>query len=379
MSKQFQPQAKAASTPVSTPTPSFTPVQSGLIQRKCACGGAAGLSGGCQECSNNQLAVQRRAANQAEPSTAPQIAHEVLGSPGQPLDAETRAFMEPRFGHDFSQVRVHTDMKAAESARALNALAYTVGPDVVFGSGQYAPQSSEGQRLLAHELTHVLQQQGTANTVAASSELRVSNPSDPSEREADRSASQVMSGQPSYPIHSSAVAQPNRLQRAVGFDECTPAEETVVLDSHTRAIDMVTNAVAKLGTYNGTTPADVKTALNKHFHSSGTGLAAWIAYNLNWLKGQSDSPTYECEKPQVGKRLGWSMWCVPFTDIELYPLWFAEPDIDIRARTMIHEWVHRYGCNFDFGYEWQSGYSGHGTLRSLLNADTWAHLVYDVR
>jgi hypothetical protein len=68
--------------------------------------------------------------------------------------------MEPRFGHDFSGVRVHTDAQAAESARAVNALAYTVGRDVVFGAGQFAPQSPAGRRLMAHELTHVVQQQG---------------------------------------------------------------------------------------------------------------------------------------------------------------------------------------------------------------------------
>jgi Domain of unknown function (DUF4157) len=77
---------------------------------------------------------------------------------GQPLDKTTRAFMEPRFGHDFSQVRVHTDTQATDSARSLNALAYTVGRNIVFGSGQYAPATTTGQRLLAHELTHVVQQ-----------------------------------------------------------------------------------------------------------------------------------------------------------------------------------------------------------------------------
>ncbi len=82
----------------------------------------------------------------------------VLSSPGQPLDAATRSFMEPRFGQDFSGVRVHTDGKAAESARAVNARAYTVGRNVVFGRGQYAPGNSEGRRLVAHELTHVVQQ-----------------------------------------------------------------------------------------------------------------------------------------------------------------------------------------------------------------------------
>ena len=82
----------------------------------------------------------------------------VLSSPGQRLDAVTRSFMEPRFGQDFSEVRVHTDGQAAESARALDAGAYTVGRNVVFGEGQYMAGSSDGRRLLAHELTHVVQQ-----------------------------------------------------------------------------------------------------------------------------------------------------------------------------------------------------------------------------
>lgn len=96
----------------------------------------------------------------AKAGDAPQIVHDVLHSPGQPLDVGTRAFMEPRFGHDFGQVRVHADTKAADSARAVNALAYTVGRDVVFGAGQYAPGTSEGRKLLGHELAHSVQQDG---------------------------------------------------------------------------------------------------------------------------------------------------------------------------------------------------------------------------
>src|SRR5260370_216726 len=95
----------------------------------------------------------------ADISSVPLVVHAVLNSGGgQPLDTTTRAFMEPRFGHDFSRVRIHTDAQAAESARTVNALAYTVGRDVVFGARQYAPQNSKGRRLLAHELTHVVQQ-----------------------------------------------------------------------------------------------------------------------------------------------------------------------------------------------------------------------------
>ncbi|MCE9672850.1 DUF4157 domain-containing protein [Myxococcus stipitatus] len=90
--------------------------------------------------------------------TAPPIVHEALRSPGQPLDSATRAFMEPRFGYDFSQVRVHFGREAEQSARDVNAHAYTVGRDVVFGAGRFAPGTYDGRRLLAHELAHVVQQ-----------------------------------------------------------------------------------------------------------------------------------------------------------------------------------------------------------------------------
>jgi hypothetical protein len=137
---------------------SVAPSRRGLVQRKCACGATPGLDGECAECRGNRLTLQRRPVDQADLSAAPPIVHDVLNSPGQPLDANARAFMEPHFGHDFSRVRVHADTKAAESARAVNAVAYTVGRDIVFGTGQYAPHSARGQRVLAHELTHVVQQ-----------------------------------------------------------------------------------------------------------------------------------------------------------------------------------------------------------------------------
>jgi hypothetical protein len=83
--------------------------------------------------------------------------YDVLRSPGRPLDTETQTFFEQRLGHDFSRVRVHTDEQAARSAQEVNALAYTVGRDISFGSGQFAPDTEAGQKLLAHELAHVVQ------------------------------------------------------------------------------------------------------------------------------------------------------------------------------------------------------------------------------
>jgi hypothetical protein len=187
MSMQAQTQVKSAVAP----KPSLIPVQTGLLQRKCACGGSPGVDGECEECRNKRLTLQRRAANKAEPSPVPPIVHEVLSSPGRPLDAATRAFMEPRFGHDFGQVRVHTDARAAESARAVNALAYTVGRDVVFGTGQYEQGTIEGRRLLAHELTHVVQQmQGrvVSTMMPMGCNIQMSEVDDIYEQEADRMA-----------------------------------------------------------------------------------------------------------------------------------------------------------------------------------------------
>jgi hypothetical protein len=126
-------------------------------------------------------------------SSVPPIVDEVLRSPGRPLDAEMRVFMEPRFGHDFSQVRVHTDAKAGESARAVNAAAYTVGRDVVFGAERYAPSTESGQRLLAHELAHVVQQHGDATAAALTSSI--SEPVDPLEKEAERVSERLASGE----------------------------------------------------------------------------------------------------------------------------------------------------------------------------------------
>ncbi len=86
---------------------------------------------------------------------------------GAPLEQNTRALMETRFGHDFSQVRVHTDQNAAASARDMNARAYTVGDDIVFGKGQYHPAAASSQRLIAHELAHVVQQRQTGRPAVA--------------------------------------------------------------------------------------------------------------------------------------------------------------------------------------------------------------------
>jgi len=147
--------------------PTLSPARAGILQRKCACGQHTG-GGECEECKKKNEGsaagyglLQRKASSAQASPAVPSIVHEVLRSPGQPLDAATREFFGPRFGYDFSRVRIHTDARAAESARAIDAVAYTFGREIVFAADHYVPASRSGQALLAHELTHVVQQRGS--------------------------------------------------------------------------------------------------------------------------------------------------------------------------------------------------------------------------
>lgn len=139
--------------------------------------------------------VQRQCAGcREEEQRLQRSAHSVLGNGnGQPLESTTRAIMEAHFGEDFGHVRVHTGPQAAVSAQAIGARAYTVGRDVVFGSGQYAPGTAEGKQLLAHELAHVLQQKASAS--APQHSLIIGPADDEYEREADQIARQVTQGE----------------------------------------------------------------------------------------------------------------------------------------------------------------------------------------
>lgn len=135
-------------------------------QRSCACGST------CSACANTSSANVRAKAEQLQMKRVPQsdvgntvapgIVHDVLNSPGTPIDSNTRSFMESRFGYNFGAVRVHSDPTAARSAREVNAKAYTVGQHIAMGQDQYAPHTFEGRRLLAHELTHVVHQAGSS-------------------------------------------------------------------------------------------------------------------------------------------------------------------------------------------------------------------------
>jgi hypothetical protein len=124
------------------------------------------ISRKCVACEEEEKLQKKPAVLQSTVGGAPAIVHDVLRSPGQPLDTATRAYFEPRFGHDFSRVRVHTDALAEQSAREVNAQAYTVGRNIVFDAGRLATGTHAGRWLIAHELAHVVQQTGAADGVA---------------------------------------------------------------------------------------------------------------------------------------------------------------------------------------------------------------------
>lgn len=184
----------------------------GLLQRQCACGNQA-LGGECSACKNSKQSLRRKSAG-ANRSDVPPIVHDVLRASGRPLDAATRDFMEPRFQRDFSNVRVHSDARAAESAQSVGALAYTVGDQVVFGASSYAPETAAGRRLLAHELAHVAQQQGQAPSAqAARAGLQLGASDDALEHEADRAADAALAGRA---LPATAATRPVLQRQAAG-------------------------------------------------------------------------------------------------------------------------------------------------------------------
>ena len=127
----------------------------------------------CVDCKDEETVQKKETRAQIAAGVAPGIVQEALHSPGRPLDPASRAYFEPRFKHDFSRVRIHTEPRAADVARNLAARAFTVGEHIVFGGNQYEPDGANGARLLAHELTHVVQQSGDGTEVSRSSDKSI--------------------------------------------------------------------------------------------------------------------------------------------------------------------------------------------------------------
>src|SRR5262245_46954936 len=262
-----------------------------LLQRKCTCGRSAGAQETCEECQGKSLQRSAVAGSSDIGHRAPPIVQSVLRAPGQPMDAAARAFMEPRFAQSFGDVRIHADAQAAASTRALHALAYTVGRDIVFDSGRYDPTSSDGRRLLAHELAHVVQQTGGGTAAPNSSDtIAVSARHASEETEAEAAASQVMAAVPprgpalAFGAGSHA-AGPSIMRQAVvpaadgpgPYDACPDAAG--VAKARDEAATLVAHALDVLGQPKAAAPL-----LERHFHLDINDPSS--AGDLNAVRGQ---------------------------------------------------------------------------------------------
>jgi Domain of unknown function (DUF4157) len=240
-----------------------------MLQRKCACGGggASALTGECDDCDKKKL--QRRASGHA-PHDAPKSVSEVLATSGAPLDPVARRDMESRFGHDFGSVRIHTDARAAQSARDTGALAYTVGSHVVFGQAQYAPATYAGRHLLAHELTHTIQQRSGFKLQRQA----ISAPGDAAEVEADRAADTVTG---TYLVDDDAQPATGQMRKTEFLDElqsssCIAADaELARVGRSTEGCPFIERAFSR---YRTMPAARVEQAIRRYIDPSGVTSAS---------------------------------------------------------------------------------------------------------
>ena len=176
----------------STVRSQFQPQTRPQLQRKCACGGTP-ATGECEECKAKKKRLQRRSSTEHDSGNfapgARALVNRALQAPAHPLDFATRAFLEPRFGHDFGAVRIHRGADADAAAQAVNAAAFTVGRDIVIASPFYEPETATGRQLLAHELVHTIQQSPTRE--AGVGPFEIDGVNDPAEMEADRIATDL--------------------------------------------------------------------------------------------------------------------------------------------------------------------------------------------
>jgi hypothetical protein len=240
-------------------------------------GAASHLSDGKDK--KEETAVQRKPDGNASAVDDRVALDAGLQSSSQLLDRETQRFMESRIGHDFSKVKIHTDAHAAESAKAMGALAYTVGDSVVFGAERYNPHSTDGCRLLAHELSHVVQQTrgGQPPTL---------DPHHPTERDADRVAGAVAAGSKATTVERSApgVARavppsPTAAGSAPGAGAAVSRPGRIIREFSApdgNVIDMeVGDAIARMG-LEDTLPTGTEVSLTgwQRAHQVGPGLGA---------------------------------------------------------------------------------------------------------
>lgn len=234
--------------PVLQPSSFFKPVSTTGIQRK------------CKHCEEETKQLQRTESNSQTPVVSKGLENYIasLDNSGSPLPQQTRSFFEPRMGYDFSNVKVHTDSNAAQSAQSVNAIAYTNGNNIVFNSAQYSPDSATGKKLLAHELTHVVQQSEQSPILQRYPKGTGTVPR-PMEKKIDKALGEMQSSSLDYEVAAAAnilsgkidIAFPDFVDTSISPPEAMPVdsamnrkllwEQNIVSDLEIKAFISATN------------------------------------------------------------------------------------------------------------------------------------------
>lgn len=320
--------------------------------------------------------VQTQPASGHTPAAAEPIS--VAQSGGQPLPRNIRALFEPRFGHDFSKVRVHSDSKGAESARAVDALAYTVGNNIVFSAGQYAPSTANGQKLIAHELTHVIQQ----STMSSNKLFR-------REQIAGGSAASTQQQEP-----PSCGCTPPPASSCRRISSGSDTREDVVRQAFQTAANWLPAAQAALQEYVDAPAGErankaAAAPLRAHFNwpPSGRGplrdTPPMVLGVINRLFDHFAQPVCancQDECPCTGDDDPWA--CVPgawenSNCVEFCEPFFANPSM--QPHVVLHEMMHAWEAKGDISYE-NDGPPSYppNALMAQSNADSYAALIRDL-
>ena len=369
----------------------------GVLRRKCACDGTGK---NCDDCDDKK--VRRKSDGASAFEEVPHIVHEVLASPGVPLEMFTRRFMESRLGHDFSRVRVHTDPRASDSARAVSASAYTVGKDIVFARGQYQPASSDGRKLLAHELAHVMQNSDGGSSRGG---LTLGAVNAVEERQADAIADRVDRPSRNLPHQHVGPAQ-NTLRRQMAGSSfvCGDSEQGLISNAADPAKRYVDEAQRRVGEFvdppkkseekdtNPDAQKKVATALSKHFSVSGPN-AVTVAKQIYSTLGTMSEKLGEIQttdnvRKKVNCHSASEAVCqiadayidrsavIPQFNVCAGFSKGATDDLDRQAEILIHESAHAANIQItDRAYLSQRFYRMLDTPAALANAESYSAFV----
>jgi hypothetical protein len=359
----------------------FDGMQDAKLQKPC-----------CAACAQKMPGTDANRLVSASAQPIPEIVYRVLHSPGVSLDGTTRTAMEGFFRQDLDDVRIHVDSQAADSAEAISALAYTFGNHIVFGAGRYCPGTKGGDRILVHELTHVVQQMSRNSARMSVPELITDSSDAGEEIEAEWFAVQWMQrkrgGTPQFNHHSIFAEKP-QIARLGSNPGCTQGQRERLHQGIFDANGWVQNALRKLE--QSPMPAIVRSSLRRNFGNT-YGVAAnipMLASRIRYTRNVMNKMTVGCNPADAGCTAGTYCGYTPTAGVHSVIIcnWtISHGDARWLPRCILHEAFH---AAFSRVHDAGNYSTGHGTsspsaiypgtgLDPLLTADTYTTLVMDL-